>query len=258
MVARHREQLRELLSNYGPIDLLCLDQWLGPKVWPEVRETIVELRRLQPDVMIRCRGIGNYGDYYTPEGFVPGARENTDMPWMVIYPLGRSFSYEPEAVQHKGGPWIVRNLVDAAAKGGNFMVGTGPDGDGEWHPAVYENFAFVRDWMKVNAVGIHATRPRPGELWREGDGVRFTRSKDGTTTWAWALNWPGTTLRLATLEAGTGTEVRLEGYPKPLAWKQGRGGLEIEVPAGLQAADRRPCREVWGFRVTGAKDRRPG
>jgi alpha-L-fucosidase len=70
MMARHRAQLTELLTNYGRIDMLCLDQWLGPQVWPALRETILHLRKLQPDVMLRGRGIGNYGDYYTPEGFV--------------------------------------------------------------------------------------------------------------------------------------------------------------------------------------------
>ena len=40
MMARHRQQLRELLTNYGKIDMLCLDMWLGPKVWPQLRETI--------------------------------------------------------------------------------------------------------------------------------------------------------------------------------------------------------------------------
>ena len=88
MMARHRAQLTELLTNYGPIDMLCLDQWLGPKVWPALRETILHLRRIQPHVMLRARGIGNYGDYYTPEGFVPGDKGNTDTPWFVIYPLG--------------------------------------------------------------------------------------------------------------------------------------------------------------------------
>ena len=48
--------------------------------------------------MFRARGIGNYGDYYTPEGFVPGAKENTNMPWMVIYPLGDGFSYQPNDI----------------------------------------------------------------------------------------------------------------------------------------------------------------
>ncbi len=71
MVARHRSQLEELLSNYGEINMLSLDQWLGPRVWPQTRETILLLRKLQPNIMLRARGIGNYGDYYTPEGFVP-------------------------------------------------------------------------------------------------------------------------------------------------------------------------------------------
>ena len=69
--------------------------FLDQAAWPALRETMLALRPLQPDVMFRARGIGNYGDYYTPEGFVPGAKENTNMPWMVIYPLGGSFSYHP-------------------------------------------------------------------------------------------------------------------------------------------------------------------
>jgi len=111
MMVRHREQLVELLTRYGRIDMLCLDMWLGARVWPQLRETVKAIRGLQPDVMVRARGIGNYGDYYTPEGFVPGSGENTAMPWFVIYPLGRSFSYEPEPARHKGGPWIIHNLV---------------------------------------------------------------------------------------------------------------------------------------------------
>jgi alpha-L-fucosidase len=71
MITRHREQLRELLTNYGKIDMLCLDQWLSADVWNETKATIKMIRRLQPNIMIRCRGIGNYGDYYTPEQFVP-------------------------------------------------------------------------------------------------------------------------------------------------------------------------------------------
>ena len=71
MVERHRRQLVELLTNYGKIDMMCLDMWLGPRIWPEVRNTLLMMRKLQPDVMLRNRGIGNYGDYYTPERVVP-------------------------------------------------------------------------------------------------------------------------------------------------------------------------------------------
>src|ERR1035437_73519 len=148
MMARHRAQLTELLTRYGSIDMLCLDQWLGPKVWPELRGTILHLRKLQPDVMLRARGIGNYGDYYTPEGFVPGDKGNTDAPWFVIYPLGTSFSYERVAENHKGAAWVVRNLIDSVAKGGNFMVGIGPDGEGRFHPTAVSQLKEVGEWLE--------------------------------------------------------------------------------------------------------------
>ena len=153
MMARHRAQLTELLTRYGDIDMLCLDQWLGPKVWPMLRETILHLRKLQPDVMLRARGIGNYGDYFTPEGFVPGDKANTDTPWFVIYPLGSSFSYERRAENYKGAAWVVRNLVDTAAKGGNFMDGIGPDGDGHFHPTAVSQLKEVGAWLKINGRG---------------------------------------------------------------------------------------------------------
>lgn len=55
MMASHRQQLTELLTNYDKIDMVCLDMWLGKEVWPLLRETMVELRKLQPDVMFRAR-----------------------------------------------------------------------------------------------------------------------------------------------------------------------------------------------------------
>jgi alpha-L-fucosidase len=73
MMERHRAQLLELLTNYGKIDMICLDMWLGPRVWPELRKTLLMMRELQPDVMLRNRGIGDYGDYFTPERVVPGS-----------------------------------------------------------------------------------------------------------------------------------------------------------------------------------------
>jgi len=251
MMARHRAQLKEILTNYGKIDMVCLDMWMGPKVWPQMRETMIELRRIQPDVMFRARGVGNYGDYYTPEGFVPGAKENSNMPWMVIYPLGRSFSYEPEAANHKGGPWIVRNLVDTVAKGGSFMVGVGPDENGRWHPTVIENFAFAGAWLKVDGEGIYDTRPREGELWKEGDDIRFTRTKDNRTIYAFAMRWPGRRLVLKTVKAAEATPIRMLGLKEPLHWKNTAEGLVIEIPESLQDESRRPSKEVYGFKIEG-------
>jgi alpha-L-fucosidase len=249
MVARHRAQLSELLTRYGTIDMLCLDMWFGPKVWPQIRDTILHLRKLQPDVMLRARGIGNYGDYYTPEGFVPGDKGNTDAPWLVIYPLGSSFSYERVAENHKGAAWVVRNLVDSVAKGGGFMVGIGPDGEGRFHPTAISQLKEVGEWLKVNGAGIYATRARDGELWAEGGDIRFTRTKDKKTVYAFVLKWPGEKLLLRTVRPVDGSAVRMLGTDTALQWTPQGSGVEIQIPTGLQDESRRPCRLAWGFQI---------
>jgi alpha-L-fucosidase len=249
MMARHRAQLTELLTRYGKIDMLGLDQWLGPKVWPQLRDTVLHLRKLQPDVMIRARGIGNYGDYYTPEGFVPGAKGNTDTPWFVIYPLGSSFSYERIAENYKGAAWVVRNLVDAVAKGGNFMVGIGPDGDGRFHPTAISHLREVGEWLKVNAAGIYSTRPPESDLWSEGADIRFTRTKDNRTIYAFALKWPGERLLLRSVRPAEGSVIEMLGTDVPLKWTLQGTGVEVQIPSGLQDESRRPCRFAWGFRI---------
>ncbi|MBO0862854.1 MAG: alpha-L-fucosidase [Chloracidobacterium sp.] len=249
MIARHRAQLTELLTNYGPIDMLCLDQWLGPTVWPQLRETVIHLRKLQPEVMLRARGIGNYGDYYTPEGFVPGNKENTRTPWFVIYPLGSSFSYEEEPARHKGSEWIVRNIVDCAAKGGNFMVGIGPDGDGQFHPTAKEQIREAGAWLKVNGPGIYSTRERELDLWREGDNLRFTRSKDGGLVHAFMLSWPGKTLSLRSVKPKPGSTIRLLGYQDPITWRLDEAGLILDFPESLQDPSKRPCQFAWALSI---------
>jgi alpha-L-fucosidase len=250
MMARHRAQLEELLTNYGEINMLSLDQWLGPKVWPQLRETILQLRKLQPNVMLRARGIGNYGDYYTPEGFVPGNKSNTDTPWMVIYPLGKRFSYDPEASHYKGASWIVKNIIDTAAKGGSFQVGVGPDSSGRFHPTAVEQLKQVGAWLRVCGAGIYDTRPREGELWHQGEDLRFTRTKDNRTVHCFALQWPGKTLALQSLRPIPGTKISMFGYPEPMQWVfDPAAGLKIEIPEALQAESNRPNEYAWGWTI---------
>ena len=248
MMARHRQQLIELLSNYGKIDMLCLDIWLGKRNWPQLRDTLMELRKVQPNVMLRARGIGSYGDYYTPERFTPAGKENTNMPWFEIFPLGSSFSYEANPAKYKGGGWIVKTLVDIVAKGGNFMVGIGPDGDGRFHPRAIADLKEAGAWLRVNGEGIYATRPREGNLWKEGDDIRFTQAKDHKTAYAFSLKWPGTTLTLHNLQPKPGSQVSLLGVTAPLKWNSTADTTVVQLPDELQDESKRPCKFAYGFK----------
>lgn len=84
---RHREQVAELLTKYGEIDVLefdCEPRQTNPafrkrqiedwtRFWPDIKENIKYARQLSPDVLFRERGIGSYGDFHTPEGRVPAS-----------------------------------------------------------------------------------------------------------------------------------------------------------------------------------------
>jgi alpha-L-fucosidase len=251
MIERHRAQLKELLTNYGKIDMMCLDIWLGPKVWPQLRQTMLELRKIQPNVMFRARGIGNYGDYYTPEEFVPGGKENSDVPWFVIYPLGGGFSYDDDPKAHKGAKWIIHNLIESASKGGNFMVAIGPDGEGRFLPEAVNQIKQAGKWLKANGDGIYKTRAREGELWKEGDNVRFTRSKDRKTIFVHCKEWPGEKLTLSTIKANEVSKVSfLFNKDTKLSWNKKKAqGLVINTPKSLYDAIPEQERLAYTFKV---------
>ena len=248
MVQRHRTQLIELLTKYGRIDMLCLDIWWGKRVWPQLRETIKILREIQPDVLLRGRGIGNYGDYYTPEGFVPSEKDDAVMPWMVIYPLGRTFSYDPDARHYKGAGWIIQNLVSCVAKGGNFMVGIGPDPQGAFHPAAVQELEETGKWLKTHGEGIYATRPFTP--WHEGEDILFSRTKDRRCLYAFCTKEPAGDLLLRSAPHHPGMQVTLLGVETPLSWRQQGEAISVSLTEPVRAQRKQSDRYAWAFKLS--------
>ena len=114
------------------------------------------------------------------------------------------------------------------------MVGIGPDENGWFSPTAVEQLRSVGRWLKINGEGIYATRAREGELWHEGDNVRFTRSKDNKTVYAHCLHWPGNQLTLKTIQPQKGAEIFLLGNKKPLKWEINLANeLVISIPEGI-------------------------
>ena len=105
-IQKERDQITELLTWYGPIDTLCLDMSWTREAQADCYGIAKLARQLQPNIMLRNRGIGNYGDYETPERQIPEDPTKVNRPWQVIYPGGKNFSYNANDT-YKSREWIL-------------------------------------------------------------------------------------------------------------------------------------------------------
>ena len=150
-------QVRELLTNYGRIDLIWFDgQWeRTPDQW-RAKELEAMIRDLQPDIVINDR-LPGCGDYDTPEQFVPATAP--ERPWEVCLTMNESWGYNPSDTGYKSAREIVHTLCEIAAKGGRLLLNLSPRGDGTVPPEQVERLEAVGAWLQRHGEAIFGTEP---------------------------------------------------------------------------------------------------
>ena len=151
------EQIRELLTNYGRIDLIWFDgSWeRTPEQW-RAEELAQTIRQLQPDILINDRLPGQ-GDFATPEQFVPP--QPPDGLWEVCLTMNESWGYNTADNNYKSARDLVHTLCEIAGKGGNLLLNVSPMGDGRIPPAQQERLEAVAQWMSRYGESILNTQP---------------------------------------------------------------------------------------------------
>ncbi len=175
-------QVRELVSRY-PVDILWWDyssqDFQGETAW-HANELLNMVSQYRPRIIMNNRlyrtpeagwsGMGTagflprldpaYGDFITPEQHIP----DTGMPgvdWETCMTMNTTWGYSAHDHAWKSPEVLIRNLVDIASKGGNYLLNIGPKGDGSVPEESVKTMAAIGDWMRVNGDSIYGTTASP-------------------------------------------------------------------------------------------------
>ena len=205
-------QVHELVSNYGPVDILWWDyssqDFQGEEAW-RAFELMANVRVKQPKIVMNNRlfripeagfiGMGTaaiasrldpkYGDFITPEQHIPA----TGMPgvdWETCMTMNTTWGFSQHDHAWKSDETLIRNLIDIASKGGNYLLNIGPKGDGSVPPESAQSMKAIGAWMKTNGESIYATAASPFERLDWGRCTQKQLPGGKTRLYLHVFNWP--------------------------------------------------------------------
>jgi alpha-L-fucosidase len=184
-------QLRELLSNYGDIGVVWFDgEWEQSWTHEHGKDLYAYVRSLAPRTIVNNRvdkgrgGMGGMsakgfmGDFGTPEQEIP-ATGIPGVDWESCMTMNDTWGYKKSDHNWKSSRTLIRNLIEVASKGGNYLLNVGPTSLGEIPAPSIDRLRDIGAWMKLHGESIYGTTSSP--FWRVPWG-RVTRK--GSTIYA--------------------------------------------------------------------------
>ncbi len=242
-------QLRELLTEYGPVALIWFDG-LDHQEKYKGQEVLDLIHHLQPATLVNNR-IGVAGDFATPEQFIPdriptksaaNTLQGTTKPpeptpapvpatddfqlWETCMTINNTWAYNKNDTQFKSAKELIRDLVNVVSKGGNLLLDVGPTPEGTIQPEFVDRLQSIGEWMKVYGDSIYGTTYGPLQNLAFGK----TTAK-GKIVYIHVFEWPPDgQLELRGLE-GRIAQISVLGDKRKLRWRQDDAKLTIQVPA---------------------------
>ncbi|WP_423735200.1 alpha-L-fucosidase [Chitinophaga caseinilytica] len=182
-------QVKELLANYGDVAVLWWDT--PTNMTDEAAQKLQAALAAQPNIITndRLKRPNFPGDYKTPEQKIPNLSELDGTDWETCMTMNGTWGYKSYDHKWKSVETMVRNLVDIASKGGNYLLNIGPMADGSFPEPSIASLKGIGEWMKVNGEAIYGTQgnPLPTQKWGR---ITRKRNGNGTTLYLSVFDWP--------------------------------------------------------------------
>jgi len=199
-------QVRELLTDFGTIDVLFMDysyppgkegypadldgkgkdDWQSDKLYKLIRQ-------LQPDVMLNDRMDLDEGwDIKTPEQIIPRAdlkKDSQSVTWEACHTFSGSWGYHRDEESWKSIDQCIRMLIDIVSKDGNLLMNVGPTARGTFDDRALERFVGYAEWMRLHKRSIYGCTAAPADLPTPQD-CRFTYNPEVNRLYLHIFAWP--------------------------------------------------------------------
>jgi len=202
-----RNQVRELLMEFAPVDCLFMDfsfpgkDGKGRDDW-ESEKLLRMIRELQPGIVVNDRldllDVPGGWDYRTPEQYMPrewvtmnGAR----VPWETCQTFSGSWGYHREESTWKSIRQLVVMLIETVSKGGNLLLNVGPTARGTFDDRALDRLAGIGEWMKAHGRAIYGCTAAPPEF-PVPPNCLLTYNPQSDRLYIHVLEWPMGTLFL--------------------------------------------------------------
>lgn len=239
-------QIRELLTNYGEFPAIIWFDTPTKDMTPELAGKIVTVLNQHPKLIWNNRLGGGYaGDTNTPEQYIP-PRGYPGRDWESCMTINDTWGYKQDDTNFKSTETLLRNLIDIASKGGNYLLNIGPKATGEVPQPEVERLEAIGKWLSVNGESIYATQ---ATLFGEEAGAFSPTEKDSegnpkfVPEWKWRsttgkdkiyihlFEWPGTRFHLSKAPRQvTGAYLLADPKHSPLKVTATSTGIDVALP----------------------------
>ena len=201
-----RDQVTELLTNYGKIDIMWFDfsypgeNGKGHEDWES--EKIVKLvRKLQPNIIINNRlDLPEAGDILTPEQYTPDKgfvdEKGNPIVWEGCQTFSGHWGYSRDQATWKSPKMCIELLINHVSRGGNLLMNVGPTSRGYFDQRAMDCLDAFGNWMKYNSRSIYGCGQAPAEFVAPDD-CRFTYNPETRCLYLHFFSWPYKHIHLA-------------------------------------------------------------